>query len=1047
MPAYQLISASSGISHQLSDLYFPSFFDLKQFASETFQIPTDDVLLLLPYGIILKKAGWDSKKIQAEGLEAIYVFDRGIFNDEIEFLPKPRFQLFKPLPSPMRESSQLDKNVILRNLGWLKALQSDVQFFQEVVVETNLDIQRCLACGTVMLEYLRNYCHEVEISYNDNVEFLNKLHEDGASNQWRSFYEDVLDNIKVSQQSLSSFFNYSELTQIEDSVHQLDREVNKKLKELKKGIDECYQQRSDLVAELDDVRKVSVASSDDMDEQMVEKFIEMATEMELISNECKKQDFSDVLAEKFQKIKDSTIPKLQTISQSLFSKASEILGVKTTIQTKLQRLYVSVAKSQMSIILVKSVLSKEIRASMKILKTQELKLSQVLDLPMCYGLYLIELYRQQLWTGEYSQLVQKHETSLQRLLNDELKQRNSWFKDFQWITGLLEVGDSLPSSISIPYSSEPRHMSLSHIKDYIKQLSALKLGEATITLLKSKVSQAELTSLHLPTEDSIPNGSDVTTEGYRARIKKLESLLLDAQFHQYNSWPAGILNKETAMVQMFRNNTVNNKLNNSSSFDVPSKVLPQEPIKTAEELQSLRTDMSRYSELTKNLETQLVTLKGQLSHMEVEKNAYKESMMNLNKELSTLLIERENFHTQLASRSENYKKHLSSLFEQNEDLAKQVSTSEQNYGDLSKMKEDLLVNMATQEAQAEHERASLQEELDTVKKGLAQLQMSKPPAVETEKFITVNRKLEKILYDVFQGSILILASIGLLLSKDEDNRFQIVRVKGLRKDLETSLADMNSSMAKSVISQEIKNTFESIKDQIDYKTHENFITYTEKLFGNQLFETSVIRRFNDIESLAKKLRKENKNKKTLLQKSTRDKITISNFQPGDLALFLPINDQELSLNSSVSSLNSSFSSIDLNSSTQSVAQRPNITKADISGSLHNGDSSSVIENIPLNKINKTTGNNNNGKPDTSNPTAQNSTKKHVIWAVFTATNIDIKYVLKNSMSNYELLKDKEWAMGRITALEKFVVGTDSKNPFKFPQSTTWYEVDALFNLN
>ncbi|QEU61720.1 Atg11 [Kluyveromyces lactis] len=1046
MPPCKLICATSGVSHELSDVYFPSFIDLKQFASDTFQIPLDDILLLLPYGMILKKAGWDSRKLQQEGLEEIYVFDRGIFNEEIEFSPKPRFQLFKPLPSPMSDSLQLDKNVILRNLGWLKALQSDVEFFQDVIKETYQDVQRLLECGTVMLEYLKNYCHEVEVLYNGNVDFLNKLHEDGASNQWHSFYDNILGNIKVSNQLLSSFFNYSELTEIEDSIHRLDRELNAKLKELKKSIDECYQQRTQLISDLDDVKKISVVSSDDMDNQMVERFREMATEMELVSNQYKEEASKDALKEKFETFKSVHVPKLQTISQAMFNKAFTNLDTKATVQKKLQQLYLSVAKSQMSVIMVKSVLTKDVKTNMKFLKNEELKLSQVLDLPMCYGLYLIELYREQLWTDRYSQLRQQHESSLQHLLDDEVRQRKSWYKDFQWITRFLDVDSLLPSSVYIPSISDYKQVTLSQIKDYINQLASLSLGEPTINLLKSKVSQAELTGLHLPTDYGLSKDSELIIEGYKARIKKLEHLLLDAQFHQYDSWPAGILNKETAMVQMFRNSTVSTKLQQSSTFDPPSSKQQQESNKTFEEFQNLQNDISKYSELTKTLETELSTLKSQLSHMEVEKNAYRESMTNLNKELSTLLIERENFYSEMNSRSENFKKHLGSLFEQNEELVRESEESKRKFEDLNKMKEDLLVNMATQEVQAEQERASLQEEVESLKKDLNQLQISKSKAIDAE-FINFNKQLEKTLYDVFQGSIFILASIGLLLSKDQDGNFQIVRVKGLRKDLDSSLADMNSSMAKSVIAQEIKSTFESIKDQIDYKPHENFITYIEKLFGNQLFETSVIRRFNDIESLAKKLRKENKNKKLLLQKSARDKITIYNFQPGDLALFLPINDQELLLNSSISSLNSSFSSIDLNSSTQSVMQRPNVVKSDIAASVLNGSSASITENISSSKANRNIALNTNGRPDTFNVNTQDSAKKHVVWAIFTATNTDIKYFLRNSTSNYELLKDREWAMGRISALEKHVVGDDSNNPFKFPRNTMWYEVDAFFNLD
>lgn len=381
-------------------------------------------------------------------------------------------------------------------------------------------------------------------------------------------------------------------------------------------------------------------------------------------------------------------------------------------------------------------------------------------------------------------------------------------------------------------------------------------------------------------------------------------------------------------------------------------------------------------------------------------------------------------------------------------------TWKQKCNDLDKMKGDLLANMANQEKQIENERLSWQTEADALKKEILHLKSLNSELERAHQVVGVNKRLEKALYDVFQSSIFILESIGLLLSKDSDNNFKIVRVKGLRKDTDSSVIDMNGSMVKSIVSQEIKSTFDTIKDDKESNTHDHFLAYTERLFGNQLFEASVIRRFNDIESLAKKLRKENKCKKILLERYNQDKITIDNFQLGDLALFLPINDQELLLNSSTSSLNSSFSSIDLNSSTASVVPRSSNAKSDVPANNLNSTQHTItdvgnISNHARSSNTYNTGYNNSTfeNSNVNNPKTQNSNKKSSIWAVFTATNSNTRYILRNSASNYDVLKEKEWVMGRITAMEKHLVTENSHNPFKFPKHTIWYEVDAFFTLN
>lgn len=59
-----------------------------------------------------------------------------------------------------------------------------------------------------------------------------------------------------------------------------------------------------------------------MDNQMVERFKEMATEIELVSNQYKEEASKDASKEKFETFKSVHVPKLQTISQAMFNKAS-----------------------------------------------------------------------------------------------------------------------------------------------------------------------------------------------------------------------------------------------------------------------------------------------------------------------------------------------------------------------------------------------------------------------------------------------------------------------------------------------------------------------------------------------------------------------------------------------------------------------------------------------------------------------------------------------------------------------------------------------------
>lgn len=77
----------------------------------------------------------------------------------------------------------------------------------------------------------------------------------------------------------------------------------------------------------------------------------------------------------------------------------------------------------------------------------------------------------------------------------------------------------------------------------------------------------------------------------------------------------------------------------------------------------------------------------------------------------------------------------------------------------------------------------------------------------------------------------------------------------------------------------------SFKENVQLQAHDNKSCVDEGFFYN-----GIIKRFSDVEGYAKKLTKENKLKAAELAKSIRaqsGKISINNFQEGDLVLFLP----------------------------------------------------------------------------------------------------------------------------------------------------------------
>ncbi|CCD22686.1 autophagy protein ATG11 NDAI_0A05310 [Naumovozyma dairenensis CBS 421] len=308
----------------------------------------------------------------------------------------------------------------------------------------------------------------------------------------------------------------------------------------------------------------------------------------------------------------------------------------------------------------------------------------------------------------------------------------------------------------------------------------------------------------------------------------------------------------------------------------------------------------------------------------------------------------------------------------------------------------------------------------------------------------VNENIQKTLFEIFSSNINILENIGLLLTSDNDDThhgngektMHIRRVKGLRKNgLHSIMGDGNSSTQifdinqpiKSAIYQEINAIFNNIINNHDQDVEESqrltneLMTFIQKIYDNNFYESAVIRRFKDIEMLAKRLTKENKLKKALLDKFQKERITLKDFQVGDLALFLPTRENISSMgkiDSAPSSMNSSFSSVDLST--------PPPFKTETTLSTHNNSNTDAS---PVK----------NGMTNLSVPDVVSHHKVFRPWAAFTAFDECTRYFLKD---NNELTSNKEWFVGQILTMQKFVVGPTTYNPFKLPIGSIWIQVTA-----
>ncbi|SCW03705.1 LAFE_0G16402g1_1 [Lachancea fermentati] len=1092
-----IVNAITGIAIQANIRYFVNLEGMKRFISQQMTIPADQCFILLPYGTKLKKSNFQDCLREPTGCE-FYVFDRRLFSlvsdpkspsmgtpdEEVasvldEVTRNCQVTLIKPITSPLLDADigvggmtyRKITSLLTTNMGWLNALEIDAHYFHKIIQETIEQTAEIFKCFGICQQYLKLYCYDVEKLYDSNVEFLNQLTANSNADQWENVFDNQLYNLDTvnndQQKKLSEFLDRGLLRQHFDKLKELDQRVATKLRHLKDRIDENYSLRQNISSQISRLKTEfqEPTSKYEMEDSMMLKFEEIVSDMKVRNREILNNESSEFTPEYIEEVsktiaeeKNDVVPKLYTIAQSLFTEATESIASKIKLQKYVIITLGQIAYIQIQILEIKKLILRDCNQDMELLQEYQLRLSQVEDLPIVYGLSLIEGLRQNTWFEQVKKYNSDFCEDLRLIEDNEEKFRRKWLNNFGQISRLFQSSGGTHHEIIRNFISFDRQkfdnanfaqITPNQIEKYIDQLSAHGISTETVQLLRKNLEDVKNFAITVSLKRSIPvldkPGAQIQTidtetiKGYKLRIKKLESLLHDAKFSNINSWPTGILNNATS--NAFSNTiSVNSKI---SLLLTDSEYLSANN-ERERDLENIVIELQREMELLKDknrsLNEDLGELRSKLIDVSDERNAYEETLANMNKELSRLTAEKQLKKSSDFSEFQELKLQLNTISKTNTTLLADIDAWRDKYEKLNIMKDDLLANMANLENDFVKERTDLNMETEELKKEVASLRMENEKlagnqraeieyreaetetSTETESVVEnvntasleeINKVMESKIFEIFTSDIYILENIGLLLSKSDDSHLQITRVKGLRKNFSQSelndsvMAFESQTLVKSSVFQEMRDFYEAASQSGDKQARKRLLASIDQLFSSKLYESAVIKRFKDIETLAKKLTKENKFKRNLLDVYQKEKITIKNFQVGDLALFLPTRDAISSPSSSVSSLASSFSSVDLS------------TPPPMGVSLSQGSSSSKTKNKEQGNI--------NGK---ARP-----------WAAFTAFDENTRYMLKD---NDDFTRNRDWFVGRITSIERKVVNNTNQNPFKLPQGAAWVLVTAEF---
>ena len=1033
--------------------------------------------------------------------------------------------LIKPVPSPLIDTNfkKVDSksyhnvtSVLITNMGWLSALEIDVHYLEQMIIDFSEDISNIVKCLFMANEYLKKYAFDIEQLYNSNVSFLDQLSHLKNDSKWSSYYDNVLNKLEaLNGRNLQQYVDKNKLYSDFNLVNELDTNVNSELLKIKREIDTNFKER-DII--LDNIRQVEnhflpLNDNYKLEDEMLDKFNELIDEIKLEIRELLDQKIEDLSEEELHDIATntisskhkSTVSKLYTISQALYTKVEDFLDQKHILQEQTVALLGQISFSQMAILKMKKSLTQDCNSQLKLYQETIQHFTQVEDIPVIYGLYMIELYRQKLWFFDIVKDTNSFMTGSHVRTDKERSVRADWIDRYGLIAPLFTDNIKDPTDFEYLDKRVFEKGNNGHIDNdtlYNIKIEAEKLFDSiqtylqqlTETIIKTDVysslgkSFQDMNSLGLMlTNECSENfeSSESRIKYYRDRVLRLESILHDIYLNNSQQWPTGMLVRPVRSTTGLIMDTLP-----TSSIQFPLNMNKETNV-TNKELNIARNEIDN---LKKKSEQQQLDINDQilkLSDLKLESAAYRETLNHLNQELFRLTTLQEESETDKETRTLEYKEGLEKLINQNIEstnevisLKKQLQESNNAYNtlkeqqdkhseDWSNEREQLKLEIEelkavtnakptetstkVNEKQTDGENSNINDDHDVINvstqtdietdniciqtepESITELSIKLP---EYDQLAKQNHELQQTIFEIFQRNIYILENIGLLLTTKSknvtadanaiiglsDKQLSIKRVKGLKKRTEQSMIssyslhshqyqeDVDNKVIQSSVYHAVEELFRKWESNDDNQESDTVLNFIRRVYESNLYEMSVIRRFTDVEILAKKLTKDLKSKKKVLSKLQSEKITVTDFQIGDLALFLPTSDNHMMDGGySISSLNSSFSSVDISTPPHTME----------------------IDNII-----------NNNSPGIKTSSIADFTEKEKMhpWAAFTAFEKDIKYFYCNQ-ENQVNLRNEEWFLGKITNLEKNTVTTDSKynnkgNPYKLPVGTVWYDVKA-----
>lgn len=653
-----VFNAHTGCTFKINRFYFVSLDEFRRFCSSEFNIPINRLFFLSSFGILIRNSSF-------EEIDDIYVYDKELFstgeNDSLvrKYIDSQKHYDLQPLMSPLldisldtvsksRNSKQLI-SLLTTNLGWVAAIESDCSLAVNKMKDLDKKIQTLMTSIKVSSQYIDSYCSNIKKTYNESVDYMNQLHLSSLNNKWADEFNNLKRLKMLNNKPLSNLLNKSELSTYSNESISINKEINNELIKFNPLIESSENQRSNINLEIDQLNNEILIFLNSTN--YIDIYNELITISEIVRNDTKNllnktsnsiDDLDvDIILETFQLHKSNYVSKIYELSMIIYSNSLKYKDLFINLQFKSYNFLKKLSNSQLNMISIKESL-KLMTLNFEKIQTLESYLAHTIDLPLLYGLYLIENMRRSQWLINIKSISIKSNEKFAQLREREIKSRNQWIKNYGIILKLLNFEISSFNNSNLISFEIIKNEDLSITSDEISYDDCLNF----INQLKSENFDNEIINILLKNlKDSIfkkPNFNiDVdpakkidndTIKGYKSRIKKLENLLHQEQFKNFNQWPSNI--GSTNKYNLVKSSSTAENTNNSLLISLSRSPSPNNVIveKLEYEIKELKNLLTLEQKNCTNLKKELNTFKASLSSLEFSNH----NLAEKNKELLSL---------------------------------------------------------------------------------------------------------------------------------------------------------------------------------------------------------------------------------------------------------------------------------------------------------------------------------------------------------------------------------------------------------------------------